>query len=436
VTVPYTDQFAAFSANGGGEGPAWLPALRAQAFERFAALGFPTTRDEDWHFTSVTPIAERTFKAVKPAPTALTFSDIEPWLVDESWQRLVFVNGRLEPSLSNFSELPADVQVSTLSEALREEPEWVRTHLGTLAAFDRAAFTALNTAFMQDGVVVRVPKGEVVEVPLHILHVTDAHAAGAAIHPRLLVVAEAQSQLVMVESYVGLGQASYLVNGVAEISVGDGARVDHYKIQRDGLEAFHVGTVQVTQGRDSIYHSFSYAAGAALSRTNIYTKLAGTGGEARLNGLYVLDGAQHADHQTFVEHLAESCASRELYIGILDGSSHGVFNGKVYVDPIAQKTDGKQTNKALLLSDKARIDTKPQLEIFADDVKCTHGATIGKLDEQALFYLKRRGIGGDNARALLTYAFAAQVLETIEIDALRLELERAIFARFTNLALE
>ena len=436
MTVPYTDQFAAFSANGGGEGPAWLPALRAQAFERFAALGFPTTRDEDWHFTSVTPIAERTFKAVKAAPTALTLSDIAPWLVDESWQRLVFVNGRLEPSLSNFSELPAEVQVSTLSEALREEPEWVKKHLGAFASFDRAAFTALNTAFMQDGVVVRIPKGEVVEVPLHILHVTDAQAQGAAVHPRLLVVAEAQSQLVMVESYVGLGQASYLVNGVAEISVGDGARVDHYKIQRDSLEAFHVGTVQVTQGRDSIYHSFSYAAGAALSRTNVYTKLVGTGGEARLNGLYVLDGTQHADHQTFVEHLAESCASRELYIGILDGSSHGVFNGKVYVDPIAQKTDGKQTNKALLLSDKARIDTKPQLEIFADDVKCTHGATIGKLDDQALFYLKSRGIGSDNARALLTYAFAAQVLETIEIDPLRLLLERAIFARFTSLELE
>ncbi len=255
-------------------------------------------------------------------------------------------------------------------------------------------------------------------------------------HPRLLIVAEALSQLVLIESYVGLGQASYLVNGVAEISVGDGARVDHYKLQRDGIEAFHVGTVQVTQGRDSIYHSFSYAAGAALSRTNVYTKLAGTGGEARLNGLYVLDGAQHADHQTFVEHLAESCASRELYKGILDGSSHGVFNGKVYVDPIAQKTDGKQTNKALLLSDTARIDTKPQLEIFADDVKCTHGATIGKMDEMALFYLKSRGIGGDNARALLTYAFAAEVLETIEIDALRIELERAIFQRFTNLTLE
>jgi len=436
VTAPYADQFAAYAANGGSEGPSWLPTLRKHAFDRFAAIGFPTTRDEDWHFTSVTPIAERTFKAIKPAPTTLTLSDLEPWLVDDSWHRLVFVNGRLEPTLSSFSELPAEVQVSTLSEALREEPEWVRQHLGTLAKFDRAAFTALNTAFMQDGVVVRVPKGEVVETPLHILHVCDALAQGGAIHPRLLVVAEALSQLTLVESYAAIGTPSYLVNAVAEVSVGSGARLDHYKIQRESTDAYHVGTVQVTQGRDSIYHSFSFAAGAALSRTNVYTKLLGTGGEARLNGLYVLDGAQHADHQTYVEHLAESCASRELYKGILDGASHGVFNGKVLVDPVAQKTDGKQTNKALLLSEKARVDTKPQLEIFADDVKCTHGATIGRLEELPLFYLKSRGIGAENARALLTYAFAAEVLETIEIDPLRTALETDIFERFTHLRLE
>ena len=235
---------------------------------------------------------------------------------------------------------------------------------------------------------------------------------------------------------MGLDKASYLMNAVAEIVVGNGARVDHYKIQRDSTEAYHVGTVQATQGRDSVFHSFSYAAGAALSRTNIYTRLAGEGGEARLNGMYMLDGEQHADHQTFVEHLAESCTSRELYKGILDGASHGVFNGKVYVDPLAQKTDGKQTNKALLLSDRARVDTKPQLEIFADDVKCTHGATIGRIDESALFYLQSRGIPIENAKALLTYAFAAEALETIEIDALRLELERGVFERFTHTRLE
>ncbi|MDH5233663.1 MAG: Fe-S cluster assembly protein SufD, partial [Gemmatimonadota bacterium] len=377
-----------------------------------------------------------TFKALRTEPTTLTASAIQPWLVDPEWHRMVFVNGRLEPALSQFTGLPAAVHVSTLSDALREEPEWVEQHLGSLAGFDRAAFTALNTAFMQDGIVVRVPKGEVVETPLHVLHIVDGKADGAALHPRLVVVAEPLAQVTLVESFVGLDKASYLMNAVAEVVVGNGARVDHYKVQRESTEAFHVGTVQVTQGRDSIFHSFSYAAGAALSRTNVYTRMTGEGGEARLNGMYMLDGVQHADHQTFVEHLAPSCASRELYKGILDGASHGVFNGKVYVDPIAQKTDGKQTNKALLLSDRARVDTKPQLEIFADDVKCTHGATIGRIDESALFYLQSRGIPVENARALLTYAFAAEALETIEVDALRLELERGVFERFTHTRLE
>lgn len=432
----YAEQFAAAAAAGGTEGPAWLPALRQRAFDRFHALGFPTTRNEDWHFTSVTPIAERRFKAIKAAPTTLTGADLAPFLIDPSWHRLVFVNGRFEPALSQFAGLPADVHVSTLSDALDERPEWVQAHLGSLAAFDEAAFTALNTAFMQDGVVVHVPVEETVEVPLHILHVTDAQAQGAALHPRLLVVADRASAITVVEQFVEIGASEHLVNAVTEVVVADGARVAHYTLQREGSAAFHVGTVQATQGRDAAFHSFSFAEGAALSRTNIYTKLTGVNGEARLNGLYVLDGDQHADHQTFVEHIAEACASRELYKGILDGASHGVFNGKVYVDPEAQKTDGKQTNKALLLSEQARVDTKPQLEIFADDVKCTHGATVGRLDALPLFYLKSRGISAENAKALLTYAFAAEVLETIEVDALRVELERAVFARFTHAALE
>ena len=433
---PYLDQFTDFTQNGGGQGPSWLPALRQRAFERFSTLGFPTTRDEDWHFTSVTPIAERTFKSFKAAPTELTLGALKPYLVDPEWHRLVFVNGRLEPALSQFAELPAAVTVTPISEMLKEEPEWIQEHLGSIAGFDKAAFTAMNMAFMRDGMVVRVPESEVVEVPIHIMHIVDANAAGAAFHPRLLIVAEALSKVMVVESFIGIGKEAYLVNGVSEVVVGNGARVDHYKVQRESTNAFHVGTTQVKQGRDCTYHSFSYAAGGALSRTNVYTKLADTGSVTRLNGLYLLGGAQHADHQTFVEHLAESCTSRELYCGVLDDQSHGVFNGKVYVDPIAQKTDGKQTNKALLLSPQARVDTKPQLEIFADDVKCTHGATIGRLDEAALFYLKSRGIGGENARSLLTYAFAAEALETIEIDALRLELERQVFERFTHTALE
>ena len=427
MIVTYADSFAAAPAVGG-----WLGDLRRSAFDRFTALGFPTTRDENWHFTSVTPIAERKFKPVKTGSLELTPTDIGALVIgDPQWHRLVFVNGRFERSLSTFHELPVDVTVATLADAIKETPEFVAERMGKLAAYQGASFTAMNTAFVTDGVVIHVPKGEVVDVPIHIVHISDAQSAGAAVYGRLLVVAEALSQVTIVESYACVGSPSYFTNAVAEIEVGNGAHVNHYKIQRESAEAFHVGTVQVEQGRDSVYHSFSYAGGAALSRTNVYTRLAGDGAEARLNGLYMVDGSQHADHQTFVEHIAPGCASRELYKGILDGSSHGVFNGKVYVDPLAQKTDGKQTNHSLLLSDHARVDTKPQLEIFADDVKCTHGATVGRLDENALFYMKSRGIGADNARALLTYAFAAEVLETIELDALRDGLEALAFARFT-----
>jgi Fe-S cluster assembly protein SufD len=430
----YEQAFAAVRTAGV---PAWLPALRRRAMDRFSALGFPTTRDEDWHFTSVTPIAERVFKAVpvRNGPVTLSPADVAMLVIgDPDWHRLVFVNGRFEPSLSAFAGLPADVRITTLAEALKESPEFVAEHLGRLAGGEGQSFTALNTAFAHDGVVVHVPGGVVVDAPVHVVHIADAGAAGAGIHPRLLVVARPLSRVTIVESFASTGShgGPYLTNAVAEIDVGNGARVDHYKIQRENSDAFHIGTTQVHQGRDSTYHSFSYAAGAALSRTNVYTQLAGENAETRLNGLYLIDGTQHADHQTFVEHLAPSCASRELYKGILDGGSHGVFNGKVYVDPVAQKTDGKQTNHALLLSDHARVDTKPQLEIFADDVKCTHGATVGRLDEGALFYMKSRGLGAETARALLTYAFAAEVLETIEIDELREGLEALAFARFTQ----
>ncbi|MCX5761362.1 MAG: Fe-S cluster assembly protein SufD [Gemmatimonadetes bacterium] len=409
---------------------AWLPRLKIAAIEQFEAVGFPTTRDEDWHFTSVTPIAERTFKPAKSSvATTLTAEDLVPFTYGQSWHLLVFVNGHYEPALSSFAQLDADVRVMTFSEALKEAPELLAERLGTLAP-SAHAFTALNTAFLTDGVVIHVPRDIVVDEPVHILYLTDAHAANTSLHPRTLVVTDHGAQLTLIESFSSIGTAAHFTNHVAEVVVGDGARVDHYKVQRESGSAFHVGTTQAVQGRDSIYHSFSFATGAQLSRTNVYSRLLGENAEVRLNGLYALEEEQHADHQTFVEHIAPSCSSREVYKGIMDGTSHGVFNGKVFVHPEAQKTDGKQTNKALLLSEGARVDTKPQLEIFADDVKCTHGATVGRLDEMALFYMKSRGIGGERARALLTYAFAAEVLELIELEPLKLALEASLFGRF------
>jgi Fe-S cluster assembly protein SufD len=271
-----------------------------------------------------------------------------------------------------------------------------------------------------------------VKEPIHLLFVTDAVAAKSMMHPRNLIVVGRHAKATVIESYVSLSDAVYFTNAVTEVAIDEGATLHHYKMQREGMRAFHVGTIETHQARDSHYLSFSLATGASLSRTNVYTTLDGEGCGSTLNGLYMLDGEQHCDHQTMIVHAQPNCYSRELYKGVLDGQSHGVFNGKVYVDPIAQKTDGKQTNNTLLLSDKAQIDTKPQLEIFADDVKCTHGATVGRLDEQALFYMKSRGVSRELARRLLTYAFAADVLETIEQRDVREELERMTLARFTK----
>jgi Fe-S cluster assembly protein SufD len=266
--------------------------------------------------------------------------------------------------------------------------------------------------------------------PIHLVFVTDATAAKGMMHPRNLVVVGRHAKATVVESYVSTSDAMYFCNPVTEVSVGDGATLRHYKMQREGARALHVGTIETKQARDSHYVSFSLATGAALARTNIYTTLAGAGCGATLNGLYMLDGEQHSDHQTMIIHAQPNCFSRELYKGVLDGRSHGVFNGKVYVHPIAQKTDGKQTNNTLLLSDTAQIDTKPQLEIFADDVKCTHGATVGQIDQLALFYLKSRGIDNTLARRLLTYAFAADVLETIDVAEIREGLQQMTLERF------
>ena len=431
TVATYRDEFAAFSKNGDGEGPAWLPALRRRAFDRFAALGYPTTRDEDWHYTSVAPIAENQFR-VGPDNDAeyQAHSFVEPVDPTRPLNVMLFTNGKFDRDASSFAELPAEVEISTLNEALAIDPAFVRANLGALASFERSAFAALNTAFVEDGVVVRIPDGVEVAEPLHIFWMVDANASGAMISPRLLIDAGANSRLCVIQYFVGGNDISYFTNGVAEVRVGDGARVEFYKVQQESPGAYHVDTMQAVQGRDSVLHAFSFAAGAKLSRTNVYTKLAQPGGEARLNGLYLLNDKQHCDHQTYVHHAAESCASRELYKGILDDQSHGVFNGKVLVDPIAQKTDGKQTNHALLLSERAKVDTKPQLEIFADDVKCTHGATVGRLDEQTQFYLKSRGIGRDTARAVLTYAFAAEALTTIDDVQLRESLQTIAFDRY------
>jgi Fe-S cluster assembly protein SufD len=412
--------------------PELVQALRRQGAERFAELGFPTTRNEDWHFTSVAPIAEADFLLLSAPGGELTRADVAGYGFGQaSWHTMVFLNGRFAPELSSLERLPAGVRVMPLAEACQSSPELVEPYLGRISPLENAAFTALNAAYLNDGAVVHVARDVQAEQPIHLLFVSDALAARGMMHPRNLVIVERHAKATVIESYVAAGEAHYFTNAVTELSLADGATLTHVKLQRESARAFHVGTVEAVQGRDSHLVSFAFGVGGDLSRNNVYTKLDGAGCGATLNGLYLLDGAQHLDNQTRIEHVEPNCYSRELYKGILDGRSHGVFNGKVYVHPEAQQTDGKQTNNTLLLSETAHIDAKPQLEIFADDVKCTHGATVGNLDQTALFYMKSRGLAADTARQLLTYAFAADVLETIELDAVREGLEELVLRRYT-----
>ena len=429
----YLSDFARFEQRVAPGAPLWLSEVRRRALERFRMLGYPTTRNEDWHFTSVAPITEQEFHVTEAPGGEVRVGDLEPFqFAEKAWPTLVFVNGRFSDELSTFSTLRAGVRVMELARAWKEQPALLERHLSKIADYENAAFTALNTAFMHDGAVVHIAPNAVLESPLHLLFVSDAYAAKTVAHPRTLIVAERNSSATIIESYVSLGDARYFTNAVTEVVVDEGAQLRHYRIQRESERAFHVGTTDVRQARSSLYKSFSFATGARLARINVYTKLQGEGSEVWLDGLYMVDGDQHVDHQTRIAHLEPNCASHEVYKGVLDGMSHGVFNGQVYVHPIAQKTDGKQTNNNLLLSDHARVDTKPQLEIFADDVKCTHGATVGRIDEMALFYMKSRGIGAQMARELLTYAFAADVIERIELDAVRTGLEALTLRRYTR----
>ena len=408
--------------------PEWLRVMRRAAMKTFESAGFPSMKNEDWHFTNVAPLAEHKFQPAKEG-SAVSDDALTRIEYGQDWYTLVFVNGRLT---SLPSTLPAGLTITSLASEIDGDSETFKRHFAKLATPESGSFTALNAAFATDGAVIRLTADTVVEKPIHLVFVSDAAAERGATHPHNLIFAEHHAQATIIESYVTLGADIYFTNAVTEVFVADGARLSHYKLQRESQNAFHVCTLQAHQARDSRYESFSFATGAALSRTNVYTTLAGDAAEAVMNGLYMVDGKQHVDHQTSIEHVAPNCPSHELYKGILDGRSHGVFNGKVYVHPEAQKTDGKQSNNNLLLSAEARIDTKPQLEIFADDVKCTHGATVGRLDETAMFYMRSRGISTSQARRLLTYAFAADVLEKIELEPLKQALEAQVLERFTS----
>jgi Fe-S cluster assembly protein SufD len=408
----------------------WLQEIRQDAIERFRELGFPSARNEDWRFTSVAPIARTPFQlAAENARHGLTPEQLDrlTFRAGEG-ARLVFVNGRYARDLSSPQRVPDGLVVASLAEVLDAHPDWVEPYLARYAAYESYPFTALNTAFIRDGAFVSVPRGTVIAQPIHLIFVSTAPGEAAVSHPRNLVIAGDHSRAAVVESYVGPDESTYFTNAVTEVVADDHAVLDHYKLQREGDQAFHVATLQVHQARGSNVSSHFISLGGALVRNEINAVLDAEGCECTLNGLYMATGRQHVDNHTVIDHARPRCVSHELYKGILDGRAHGVFNGKIFVHQDAQKTDAKQTNQTLLLSDDATINTKPQLEIYADDVKCTHGATVGQLDEEALFYLRSRGIDLAAARSLLTFAFANDVIGRIKIDPLRARLEEVLLA--------
>jgi len=414
-------------------GPRWLQDLRDRGAARFAALGFPTARDEEWRFTNISPIANAEFvPATEAAPVAdhslagVAYSDAP--------NRMVVLNGRFVSHLSRVSALPNGVRVGSLAAAVAEHGDVVPRYLGQLADFGTKAFTALNTALAVDGLYVHIPDGVVLDQPLHLVFLTTKTAAPLPImsNVRTLVVAGNRSQVRIVESYVGPDGGRYFTNAVTELFAGEGAVVDHYKVQQESLDAYHVASMHVHAARSANVSSHSFSLGGKIVRNDVVALLDGEGAECTLNGLYLADGERLVDNHTAIDHAKAHCPSHEIYKGILGGKARAVFNGKIVVRQDAQKTDAKQTNRALLLSDNASINTKPQLEIFADDVKCTHGAAIGQLDDDAIFYLRARGLTYFQARDMMIHAFAGDILDRVKVEPLRVALEGELYEQLAK----
>jgi Fe-S cluster assembly protein SufD len=429
----YLSHFSRFEKAQTGKVPAWLRAVRRSAFDRFAALGFPTTRQEEWRFTNVAPIGKIVFKLTEPGecdPKDLPAKTLDHFCWGQ-WEchQLVFVNGHFSPELSSLGSLPTGVLIQGLGATLENGSGRLEPFLAQYASFDSHSFVALNTAFIADGALVYLPKNAVLHEPIHLLFISTNQGEPTVSHPRTLIVAEANSQAKIIESYVGLEGQVYFTNAVTEVVAGENAIIDHCKLERESAQAFHIATLQVHQERSANFSTHSISLGGALARNDVNVVLDGEGAECTLDGFYMVRGRQHVDNHTTIDHARPHGSSRELYKGILDEQASGVFNGRIIVRPGAQKTDARQANKNLLLSEEALVNTNPQLEIHADDVKCTHGATIGQLDAEALFYLRSRGIDVETARHLLTYAFASDIISRVKIDPVRTGLECSLFMR-------
>lgn len=417
----YRNSFSGLASSVSGQG--WLAEMRRSGIEQFERLGFPTTDQEAWRLTNVAAIAQTAFVPTTQ-PAALDHPAIRSFGFGDAAQvELVFINGRYVPSLSRIPRLARDVRIMSLPEALEREPDSLRKHLGRYARLDQNPFVALNTGFIQDGAVIHLPRGTTMAGPIHLLFLSLPGDRPTVSHPRVLVIAEENVEASIVETYAGDGEGEYFTNAVTEIVAGQDCRLDHCKLQQETLEAFHVATMQVQLGAGAQLVSHSASLGSKLTRNDLNILLNGERADATLNGLVVIGGDQHVDNHTLLRHEKPNCPSHELYKHVLDGKSRCVFNGQIFVQQDAQKTDSKQTSKSLLLSDEAQMNSQPALEIYADDVKCTHGSTTGPVDEEMIFYLRSRGVGLDAARHLLTYAFAADITRRIKVEPVRRRLE-------------
>ncbi len=429
----YLDAITAQRAALPGQSVSWVRQLREEGQARFAELGFPTTRLEDWKYTNVAAIAGQLFKPVNGARANVGSAQLQSHLfADLPAHQLVFVNGRHAPGLSSVGALPAGATVDSLAEILATRPDIVEPYLGQIAPTGANGFAALNAALFADGACVHLARATAVEQPVYIVYVTTTDTDAVMMAPRNLIVLEEGAQATIIEQYVALGDARYLTNVVTEAALGANSRLEQYRLQQESVKSYHIGGWHVRQARDSRFVSHTVDLGGLLARNDLHNVLGAEGAECEFNGLYVVDGRSHVDNHTCVDHAKPRGTSREFYKGVLDGMARAVFNGRVVVHPDAQQTDAQQMNNNLLLSRNAEVDTKPQLEIYADDVKCSHGATVGQLDADVLFYLRSRAVDEQAARDLLTYAFANDVLSRMKLTAIRLPLEQRLTTRLLH----
>lgn len=426
----YLSNFKLIEANLNRQIPLNHHEVRRNAINQFAEIGFPTLRDEAWRFTNISAIARNRFKMVTTTEANAGWQDLlkNEVLAEFSGPRLIFVNGNYIPSLSN-AQKTEEFYLAPLSEAAHECPDLVRQHVAQYIRLEDHAFTALNTAFFWDGGFVHIPTGKVLAEPIHLVFLSDPHEEALVSHPRNLIVLEKNSQATVIESFLSIGSGRYFTNTATELVLAENAILDHIKLQNESEQAYHIAVQQSHQKHHSNLCSQSFSFGGTIVRNDVNAIIDGEGVETTLNGLYVQEGDQHVDNHTLIEHAQPNSFSRELYKGILKDHSRAVFNGRIHVRQAAQKTDAIQSNQNLLLTENARVNTQPQLEIYADDVRCTHGGTVGQLDENGMFYLRTRGVDRAKAHNIMVYAFASDVTDRIKVEAIRNWIDELVLKR-------